>query len=75
MREDLLPLLRCPESAEPLELARVERWFALDDPSATGQARRHVVTGLLRGRGPVAHAYPILDEIPRLVPQALLSAD
>lgn len=65
MREDLVSILRCPESGQDLRLVHVGQWFQLD-------GRRHVVDGLLQATDPAGGegpAYPILDEIPQLVPR------
>lgn len=70
MREDLVEILKCPETGAPLELVSVGEWFELEsDPEGT----RHVVDGLLLARGGVPYCYPILDEIPRLVPRRFLN--
>lgn len=65
MRDDLVDVLRCPESGASLELVRIARGFHLD-------GRRHVVDGLLRAVDSGLF-YPILDEIPRLVPRGSLT--
>lgn len=72
MREDLVSILRCPETGAPLDLVHVERWFTIGEGSG---ARRFVVDGLLETRGERRRAYPILDEVPRLVPYALFHDD
>jgi uncharacterized protein YbaR (Trm112 family) len=70
MREDLVEILKCPETGAPLELVWVGEWFELEsDP----EGARHVVDGLLLARGGVPYCYPILDEIPRLVPRRFLN--
>ncbi|MEM1205943.1 MAG: methyltransferase domain-containing protein [Acidobacteriota bacterium] len=72
MRPDLLEILRCPESGAEVDLVRVDRWFPL---VGGGRSSRHVVQGLLRSRGGERRYYPILDEIPRLLPQGLESEE
>lgn len=62
MREDLVPLLQCPESGAPLRLRSVGKFFELD-------GRRHIAEGLLEGGG---NLFPVLDEIPRLLPRPRL---
>lgn len=60
MRETLVRVLRCPETGADLSLKHVGQWFEL-------HGERHVVDGVLGSAdGP---AYPILDEIPQLVPR------
>ena len=62
MREDLVPLLQCPETGAPLELVQVGRFFELE-------GRRYLVEAILAGGG---HHFPVLDEIPRLLPRPRL---
>jgi uncharacterized protein YbaR (Trm112 family)/SAM-dependent methyltransferase len=66
MRADLVDLLCCPETREPLELRHAGAVFELE-------GRRHVVDGVLglRGGGE-ERLFPILDEIPRLLPRSRL---
>ncbi|MEM8997370.1 MAG: methyltransferase domain-containing protein [Acidobacteriota bacterium] len=66
MREDLIDILCCPESREPLRLAAVDSFFRLD-----ADGPRFVVRGILSTASGVR--YPVLDEIARLVPGALFS--
>ena len=83
MREDLVPLLRSPDSGQPLTLASVERFFVLPaDVAQTGDAgeakeepseRRFVVDGILQS--PEGERFPIMQEIPRLVPRGMLSEE
>jgi ubiquinone/menaquinone biosynthesis C-methylase UbiE/uncharacterized protein YbaR (Trm112 family) len=63
MREDLVPLLQCPETGSPLGLRSVTKFFELN-------GSRHLVEGMLEGGG---RLFPILDEIPRLLPKSRLS--
>lgn len=65
MRADLVELLCCPETREPLELRHAGAVFELD-------GRRHVAEGVLGLRGGGDRLFPILDEIPRLLPRARL---
>ena len=62
MIESLVAVLRCPETRKDLVLAHVGAWFEL-------QGRRHVVDGVLEAVGDPTKRYPILDEIPHLVPR------
>lgn len=62
MREDLIGLLQCPETGAPLELRTVGKFFELE-------GRRHLVTAKLAAGG---RLFPVLDEIPRLLPKARL---
>ncbi|MEM8932139.1 MAG: methyltransferase domain-containing protein [Acidobacteriota bacterium] len=71
MREDLVSILRCPETGASLELVDVGSWFALD---AAGDVR-FVVDGLLETVGERRLTYAILDEVPRLVPRPLWHED
>ncbi|MEM9552906.1 MAG: methyltransferase domain-containing protein [Acidobacteriota bacterium] len=66
MRDDLVQVLCCPETGAPLEIAHVESAFTLG-------GTRHIVEGMLRGVSGPRFRYPILDEIPRVVPRDLLS--
>ena len=66
MREDLVKVLKCPETGADLSLVHVGQWFELD-------GIRHVVDGVLASsEGP---DYPILDEIPQLVPRRWIKDD
>lgn len=62
MREDLVPLLQCPETGAPLELRAVAKFFEIG-------GRRHIAEGELAAGERV---YPVLDEIPRLLPRPRL---
>lgn len=62
MREDLVPLLQCPESGAPLELRQVGKFFELE-------GRRYLVEAILAAG---ERRYPVLDEIPRLLPKPRL---
>ena len=62
MIESLVEVLKCPESGKDLALVYVGNWFELD-------GKRHVVDGVLEAVGETDRTYPILDEIPHLVPR------
>lgn len=65
MREDLVDLLICPETGAPLEIVAVGSFFEI-------AGRKYVVEGLLAPRGGGEARFPILDEIPRLLPKPRL---
>ena len=62
MRESLVDVLKCPESHGDLALVHVGEWFEID-------GCRHVVDGVLATVAEPYMSYPILDEIPQLVPK------
>ncbi len=65
MREDLIELLQCPETGAPLELRAVAKYFELE-------GRRHIVEGLLAPKEGGEQRFPVLGEIPRLLPRPRL---
>lgn len=62
MREDLVPLLQCPETGAPLEIRAIGKFFELGGRRYLAEAR------LAAGE----RLYPVLDEIPRLLPRPRL---
>src|SRR5258706_9360377 len=66
MRHDLVELFRCPRCTAPLRLLHEARGFDL-------RGARHVVDGVLTCAS--HHRWPILDEVPRLLLQALMTRE
>jgi uncharacterized protein YbaR (Trm112 family) len=66
MRDELCQLMCCPETSASLYLHRVHRYFEIN-------GYRHVVQGLLRAKGHETLAYPVIDEIPRILPRRQLT--
>src|SRR5262245_7965219 len=64
MRESLTQRLLCPTCADDVHVAAVESSFDL-------AGETHVVTGLLECSN--RHRFPVVDEVPRMVPEHLLS--
>lgn len=66
MRYDLVELFRCPRCTAPLRLLHEARGFDL-------RGARHVVDGVLTCASD--HRWPILDEVPRLLLQPLMTRE
>ncbi len=65
MTTDLLNLLRCPVTREPLQLEILSKGMKLYD----GQEKEIILTGILRSSDCV---YPVIDGVPRLLVEACI---
>ncbi|MEM6796894.1 MAG: hypothetical protein AAF725_23170, partial [Acidobacteriota bacterium] len=74
MREDLLSVLRCPESGQSLDLVHMISFFELHPEGGPAGGELHVVEGLLATRDRRS-LYAVIDEIPRVVIPALRSSE
>lgn len=66
MRESLSPIFACPECNEPIDVQNRASVFQL-----TGE--QHLVEGTVACRS--GHRFPVLDEVPRLVPRSMLNEE
>lgn len=65
MTTELLQLLRCPVTREPLQLDILSK----DTKTYDGQEKEIILTGLLRSSDCV---YPVIDGVPRLLVEAII---
>jgi uncharacterized protein YbaR (Trm112 family) len=81
IRQDLIKLLVCPETRQPVSLATPELIAMLNDRVRQGTLRdkggglieRELEEGLLRDDGQVV--YPVFDGIPRMLVERAIAVD